>query len=90
MDKRLSLHEMVAEIAPEQSIAVGRGGLQRKPIAAAITTTPEPTTEEPRIIREVIDPLGMRRLESKAATEELMLEIWRSDPRSARGWTGNG
>ena len=35
MDKRLSLKEMVAQIAPGQSVAFGGGGLQRKPMAAA-------------------------------------------------------
>lgn len=34
MDKRLSLDELVARIAPGQSIAFGGGGLQRKPMAA--------------------------------------------------------
>ena len=52
-----------------------------------IPVTAAPTAEELRIIREVIDPLGMRRIESREASEELMLEIWRNDPGSATGRT---
>jgi glutaconate CoA-transferase, subunit B len=57
----------------------------QKPAGGTIPVTAEPTAEELAIIREVIDPLGMRRLESKEATEELSLEIWRNDPGSASG-----
>jgi glutaconate CoA-transferase, subunit B len=57
--------------------------------AGAIPVTAEPTAAELHIIREVIDPLGMRRLESKDANEELMLEIWRNDAGSASGRTSH-
>lgn len=61
----------------------------QKPAGSTIPVTAEPTAEELRIIREVIDPLGMRQLESKEATEELTLEIWRNDAGSASGRTSH-
>ena len=48
-----------------------------------IPTTPAPTAEELRIIREVIDPLGLRRLEADEGGEELTLELWQKDLAAA-------
>lgn len=55
-----------------------------------IPVTPAPTPEELRCIREVIDPLGLRRLESAEANEELTLELWRRDPNTASATPSGG
>jgi glutaconate CoA-transferase subunit B len=47
--------------------------------AGALPVTSAPTAEELHIIRTVIDPLGMRRLESDEGGEELMKELWQRD-----------
>jgi glutaconate CoA-transferase subunit A len=47
MDKRLSLKDMVAQIAPGQSVAFGGGGLQRKPIAAVKAIAASTLTDIP-------------------------------------------
>jgi glutaconate CoA-transferase, subunit B len=44
-----------------------------------IPVTAAPTGEELHCIRNVIDPLGLRRLESNDASEALMLELWERD-----------
>jgi len=49
MDKRLTMPELVAEIAPGQCIAFGGGGLQRKPMAAAKAIAASPLTDIPVI-----------------------------------------
>lgn len=53
--------------------------------AGEIPVTPAPTEEELRIIREVIDPHGMRRLESAEAGDALLMEIWDRETRSLAG-----
>jgi glutaconate CoA-transferase, subunit B len=45
--------------------------------------TPAPTSEELEIIREVIDPLGLRRLESAENSKQLLLDLWRLDSESS-------
>ena len=45
----------------------------------AIAATEPPTAEELHVIRNVIDPLGLRRLESDDASEELTKELWKRD-----------
>jgi glutaconate CoA-transferase, subunit A len=42
MDKRLSLKQLVGEIKPGNSVAFGGGGIQRKPMAAAIEIARSP------------------------------------------------
>lgn len=49
---------------------------------AAVTAAP--TTEELRIIREVIDPLGLRRLDSAEGNSALTLELWQRDLTTGR------
>jgi glutaconate CoA-transferase subunit A len=49
MDKRLTLTELVAAIAPGQSIAFGGGGLQRKPMAAVKAIAASALTDIPVI-----------------------------------------
>jgi glutaconate CoA-transferase, subunit B len=44
-----------------------------------VPTTPPPTDEELHVIRNVIDPLGLRRLESDDASDELTRELWKRD-----------
>lgn len=44
-----------------------------------IQITPVPTTEELRIIREVIDPHGIRRLESAEGSDALLMELWQRE-----------
>jgi len=45
----------------------------------AIDVTPEPTDPELHCIRHVIDPLGLRRLESADRSEALILEMWQRE-----------
>lgn len=47
--------------------------------AGAIPITQAPSPAELTCIRETIDPLGLRRLESDEANEELTMELWRRD-----------
>jgi acyl CoA:acetate/3-ketoacid CoA transferase beta subunit len=44
-----------------------------------IAVTEPPTAEELHVIRNVIDPLGLRRLESDEASDELTIELWKRD-----------
>jgi acyl CoA:acetate/3-ketoacid CoA transferase beta subunit len=44
-----------------------------------IAVTEPPTAEELHVIRNVIDPLGLRRLESDDASDELTVELWKRD-----------
>ena len=46
---------------------------------ANVAVTAAPTAEELRIIREVIDPLGLRRLDSAEGGTKLTLELWEQD-----------
>ena len=56
--------------------------------AGDVPVTPEPSAEELHIIRNMIDPLGLRRLESDEANDKLMTELWQRDlPAPARGGT---
>jgi glutaconate CoA-transferase subunit B len=41
-----------------------------------IPVTPAPTVEELQLIREVIDPHGLRRLESAESNDALLMELW--------------
>ena len=50
-----------------------------------IPVTAAPTDEELRIIREVIDPHGMRRLESAEASDETLMELWHRETQSSAG-----
>jgi acyl CoA:acetate/3-ketoacid CoA transferase beta subunit len=54
-----------------------------------ISSTPLPSRDELKLIREVIDPLGLRRLESAGADDALLLELYRAE-RSAFGGTKAG
>ncbi len=54
-----------------------------RPSSGEILVTPDPTEAELRCIREIIDPRGLRRLESRQASEAMTLELWREDlPKS--------
>jgi acyl CoA:acetate/3-ketoacid CoA transferase beta subunit len=44
-----------------------------------IAVTAPPTADELHVIRNVIDPLGLRRLESDDASDELTMELWKRD-----------
>jgi len=48
-----------------------------------VPVTPAPTAEELDVIRNVIDPLGLRRLESTEATPALMKELWEKELAAA-------
>jgi len=50
-------------------------------------TTP-PTAQELEVIRNVIDPLGLRRLESTSSSRELLLDLWRRDAFTDDGRSG--
>lgn len=43
---------------------------------APVPVTAAPTAEELHVIRNVIDPTGLRRLESNAASDALFVELW--------------
>jgi acyl CoA:acetate/3-ketoacid CoA transferase beta subunit len=75
----LSLHEGVtlAHVQEMTGFEVYRSG--------DIPVTAAPTGEELRIIREVIDPHGMRRLESAQAGDEVLMEVWNRETRSLEG-----
>lgn len=47
--------------------------------AGDIPVTAPPTELELKMLREVVDPLGFRRLESLDGSEQLTLELWRED-----------
>jgi len=47
-----------------------------------IPVTPAPTAQELRIIREVIDPLGIRRLDGDG-TDSLLMDLWRNEQEQA-------
>ena len=47
--------------------------------AGEIAVTPAPTAEELRLIREVIDPQGLRRLESNEGGDELLMDLWQRE-----------
>lgn len=54
--------------------------------AGDVPVTPAPSAEELHVIRNVIDPLGLRRLESDEGNDNLMKELWQRDlPAPARG-----
>ena len=46
---------------------------------ANVAVTAAPTAEELRVIRDVIDPLGLRRLDSAEGGTKLTLELWEQD-----------
>ena len=48
-----------------------------------IPVTPAPTAEELRLIREVIDPQGLRRLESNEGGDELLMDLWQRETGAA-------
>ncbi|WP_417599145.1 hypothetical protein [Pararhodobacter oceanensis] len=52
---------------------------------AGVPVTAAPTAEELRVIREVIDPSGMRRLESDAGNSRLMRELWDAEIAAVAG-----
>jgi glutaconate CoA-transferase, subunit B len=62
-----------------------RTGFALETPAAAFAVTEAPTTEELRLIREVIDPNGLRRLESDRATPQTMIDIWEAEIASQDG-----
>lgn len=53
-----------------------------------IPVTPAPTPLQLHWIRERLDPLGLRRLESREATDALTLELWRADLPPGRAGGG--
>jgi hypothetical protein len=57
----------------------GRTGFELADPGPDVAVTAAPTTEELTIIREVIDPLGLRRLDSAEASTALTLELWKRD-----------
>ncbi|MCT8973766.1 CoA-transferase [Microbaculum marinisediminis] len=48
-----------------------------------VPVTAVPTPEELHVIREVIDPNGLRRLDSATASPKLMLELWEQELKAA-------
>ena len=60
------------------------------PTDGEIAVTARPTAEELDCIRNVIDPLGLRRLESAGADRELHLELWHRDLERFGGGTAGG
>ena len=54
----------------------------------SIPETTPPTPQELDVIRNVIDPLGLRRLESDAGSRALLLELWRQDAFTGDGRSG--
>lgn len=56
-----------------------KSGFELPNPGANVAVTAAPTAEELRIIREVIDPLGLRRLDSAEGGTKLMLELWEQD-----------
>jgi glutaconate CoA-transferase subunit B len=44
-----------------------------------MAVTPAPSAQELHVIRNVIDPLGLRRLDSSQGSPALMMEIWKQD-----------
>ncbi len=54
----------------------------------SIPETTPPTPQELDVIRNVIDPLGLRRLESDAGSRALLLELWRQDAFTRDGRSG--
>ncbi len=48
-------------------------------VEGEVPTTPAPTAEELRVIREVIDPHGLRRLESNEGGDELLMDLWQRE-----------
>lgn len=51
---------------------------------ADVAVTAAPTAEELRVIREVIDPRGLRRLDSPEGGTGLMLELWEQEHATGR------
>ncbi|MGO4740415.1 CoA-transferase [Bosea sp. 2KB_26] len=49
-----------------------------------ISTTPPPSAKELRVIREVIDPHGLRRLESAEGGDELLMDLWQRETGAGR------
>lgn len=54
-----------------------------------VTVTPAPTAEELHVIRTIIDPAGMRRLESDASSPALYNELWGQELAAAAVRTGS-
>lgn len=53
-------------------------GFELRRPAGDILVTAEPTLEELRVIREVIDPHGIRRLDGDG-TDELLMQLWKEE-----------
>jgi len=70
----LSLHPGVTFEAAQKATGFPLG----RP-AGEIPVTAAPTAEELRCIREVIDPLGLRRIESREGDDALTLALWQED-----------
>lgn len=68
----------VVSLHPGVSFAIvqERTGFELPDPGPDVAITAAPTGEELRVIREVIDPKGLRRLESSEGGPKLMLELW--------------
>ncbi len=80
----------VASLHPgvDFATAQARCGFELARPDGPIPVTPPPTPLQRRLIRERLDPLGLRRLESVDATDALTLELWRADLPPARAPRG--
>jgi glutaconate CoA-transferase subunit B len=56
-----------------------RTGFELPDPGPGVTVTPAPSAQELHVIRNVIDPLGLRRLDSSEGTPALMMDIWNQD-----------
>lgn len=65
-----------------------RTGFEWEDDLDGIPETTPPTAQELEVIRNVIDPLGLRRLESTSSNRELLLDLWRRDAFTNDGRSG--
>lgn len=56
-----------------------RTGFELSNPGSDIAVTPLPSSDELHVIRNVIDPLGLRRLDGSEGSPALMMEIWKQD-----------
>lgn len=70
----VSLHPGVSFAAVQE-----RTGFELANPGPDVAITAEPTADELHVIREIIDPLGLRRLDSAEGSNALTLELWQRD-----------
>ena len=70
----VSLHPGVAFDTVQE-----RTGFELPDPGPDVDVTPAPSAEELHVIRDVIDPLGLRRLDGSEGSPALMMDIWKQD-----------